>query len=299
MNERFANLLIAYFLWRLASLLASVVPLRPSYACASAVADLVFAGWREKRENAIDNIHHVFPEADEATTRRVARQSFRNYGKYLVDFIRAQKIRPQELEGKFEVEEAQWQLIEQAQAEGKGTIIAAMHFGVWDMGAALLTQRGYVINVVAERVGHNKLNQMIIASRVRQGMRVIELGRSPASIVRALRRNEILAILIDRPETENGVAIRFFGRRAVVPTGPARLALRTGAPVLPVALVRLNGVSDRVRVLIEPNLNVQRTGDEGRDVCALTEAIFMAHARVIRRFPDQWYMFRRMWEAEP
>lgn len=274
-------------------MLTKITPMRPSYFGATVIADLFFFFWREKRNNAIDNMAHVLPDADQKTVRRVARQSFRNYAKYLVDFIRAPKIRPEDVEGKIVFDN--WPAIEAAHAEGKGIIFVLMHVGNWEMGGPFLTQHGYKVNVIAETFGHDKLNDMIVTARSTRGMRVIPMEHSAIAIVRALRRNEILGILIDRPMAENGVPVRFFGSPTMVPAGPARIALRTGARVLPVALVRMRGTADKLLALLEPNLFFEPTGDEQHDVRALTEAILAAHEGFIRRFPDQWYMFRRMW----
>jgi lauroyl/myristoyl acyltransferase len=285
----------AYLLWCVATVLARIIPLRPSYLCATAVADLTFYCWQEKRENAIDNMAHVLPEADQRRVRAVAKQSFRNYAKYLVDFIRAPKIRPEDLEGK--VWFNGWETLEAARAAGKGILIVLMHFGNWELGGPVLHQRGYPVNVIAETFAHDKLNRMIVMARTTRGMHVIPLERAAFSSMRALRRNEVLGILIDRPLAENGISVQFFGALTIVPSGPARLALRTGARVIPAAVVRLNRTGDRLMALIEPNLVPPCSGDEDEDVRALTEAIMSAHEAFIRRFPDQWYMFRRMWPA--
>lgn len=285
--------MLVYLLWRLANLMARIVPLRPCYVAASLIADGTFYLWRDKREIAIDNMRQVLPEADEAMVKRVARQSFRNYAKYLIDFIRWPKIRPEDLEGKIRFDN--WEAIDAAYAEGKGVIYVLMHFGNWDMGGLLLNQRGYAVNVIAETFGHDKLNDMIVSARTTAGMRVIPMERSAIPILRVLRRNEALAILMDRPMAETGIKVRFFGRDTILPAGPARLARRTGARVLPVALVRLKGTADQLVALLDPNIRVERTNDEERDVRVLTQAILAAHERFIRRYPDQWYMFRRMW----
>ena len=112
-----------------------------------------------------------------------------------------------------------------------------------------------------------------------------------------MRRNEALAILIDTPVDSGGVEVNFFGERTMVPAGPARIALRTGARVIPVALPRASGTSDQLIAMADFDVRVTRTGDDERDVQALTQRIFAAHERFIRAYPDQWYIFRRMWPA--
>jgi lauroyl/myristoyl acyltransferase len=284
---------VAYLLWRLATFLAPLVPLRLAYRCATGIADLFFLVWREKRENAIDNMRHVLAPVDEATARRVARASFRNYAKYLVDFIRCPKLDLNELEPK--IDPIDWPAIDAAHSEGKGLIFALMHFGNWDLGGMVFSRRGYALNVVAETFKHDRLNRMVVDARKTGGMRVIPMERAAFGSLRALRNNEALAILMDRPGAQNGITVRFFGRPTVLPGGAARLALRTGARILPVAMARIDGASDRLVALLDTAFRFEPSGDDQRDVVALMEAVLAVHEGFIRQYPDQWYMFRRVW----
>lgn len=287
--------MVAYLLWRLATALIRRVPLRTAYAGAVVVADLVFLFWREKRQNAIDNMRHVLAHSGESVARRTARDSFRNYGRYLVDFARSATTSAAQLTDRVQFD--QWDIVDAAFREGKGIIFVLMHFGNWDWGGALFSQKGYILNVVAQTFEHNRLNDMVVAARTHSGMRVLPMERTALPLIRALRRNEALAILIDRPGAANGVSARFFGREAILPAGPARLALRTGARVLAVALVRLCPSDDRLKAMILSTITSERTADEEYDVKSLTETMLQAHEALIREFPDQWYMFRRMWPA--
>lgn len=284
-----------YLVWYVAAWLARKVPLRGAYLCAGLIAELVFLGWREKRENTIDNMSHVLRGADSKAIHAAAKQSFRNYAKYAVDFLRAPNLRPEDLEGKVLFKD--WDVLEAARAEGKGILIVLMHFGNWDMGGPVLSQHGYPVNVIAETMDHDRLNHMIVSARTVQGMHVIPMERSAIAILRALRRNEVLGVLIDRPMSDNGVVVNFFGSPISVPAGPARIALLTGARVFPSAMVRVRGTADRLMAVVDPSVLVERTGNDEEDVRALTEAIMAAHERIIRRYPEQWYMFRRFWPA--
>jgi lauroyl/myristoyl acyltransferase len=287
---------VAYLLWRLATAIAPHLPLRFAYLCAGGLADLFFLAWREKRENTIDNMRHVLAPTSEAAARRVARESFRNYARYLVDFIRCPSMSPEELQPR--VAEIDWPAIDSARAEGKGLIFALMHFGSWDLGGMIFSQRGYALNVVAETFKYDKLNRMVVNARTTSGMRVIPMERAALGSLRALRNNEALAVLMDRPGADHGVAVRFFGSPTVLPTGAARLALRTGARILPAGMARAERSSDRLITLLDTEFRFEPTGDNERDVVALMEALLAVHEGFIRRFPDQWYMFRRMWEPD-
>jgi KDO2-lipid IV(A) lauroyltransferase len=115
--------------------------------------------------------------------------------------------------------------------------------------------------------------------------------------IRALRRGEILALLIDTPALGNGVTVDFFGAPCEVPTGPARIALHTGARVIPAALVRIKGHDHLIQPVLDFELRYDKTDDEKADVRNLTQKIMRSLEQMVRQYPDQWFIFRPMWPA--
>ncbi len=288
--------MILYFLWRLANALGRIAPRPVAQFVARRIAELVYLVWTEKRENAIDNARHVLPDADEATVRWVAREMMRNYARYLADFIHDPTLEPERVRDLAEFD--RWEFIDEVLAEGKGLIFVLMHFGNWDSGGAFFTAHGYTLNVIAETFQHDKLNDMVVGSRRTRGMKIIPMEKSAFAIVRALRRNEALAILIDRPTPGQGVRVDFFGAPVEVPAGPARIARMTGARVVPVAFIPQRGPRPW-RTIVDTRIATPHTNDEERDVHELTQAIMHSLEQVVRAYPDQWYMFRRMWQGAP
>lgn len=291
--------MLLYLLWRLLLLLVRAAPPRLVYATAAASADFAYVVWRQKRATTIENMQRVLEDGDPTRARQLARRTFRNYARYVVDFIRTPEIDPAEVESQIEFDG--WDVMEDARAAGKGIIAVLMHFGNWDLGAPVMTRHGFPVSAVADTLRHDRLNDAIVSARSRHGVTVIpieRLERSAVSIVRVLRRNEILALLIDRPMDGAGVPVRFFGSPTTVPAGPARLALRTGARLVPLAVARLDTVGRRYVAMFERDLAFQPTGDLEADVGTLTQALIHAHERFIRRFPDQWYVFRPLWSSQ-
>lgn len=282
--------MIQYWLLRFFAV-SRLVPLRVAYWCAVAVARFAWIVLPAQREAAIENLSQAL--GNRALGKAAARRSFANYGRYLIDFIRAPKIKPEDVASKVRFD--RWDLIDEAFAPGKGVIFALMHVGNWDIGGPFLAGHGYNVNVVADTFEHDRLNEVVVQARTVRGMNVIPADRAATGIVRALRRNEILGILMDTPMTEGGVMVEFFGRPAMFPAGVAWLALRTGARVLPTAMVRLRETGDVVRPLIDFDVKIERSGDMDRDIRELTRRILQAHERFIRAYPDQWYIFRPLW----
>lgn len=280
---------------RTVSYVAARLPLPVVYTLATFIADWVFPLIRHKRRNALDNMAQVLgPDASPELVRRTVRAAVRNYARYLVDFLRAPYLTEEELARRIRVTD--WSVLDRALEGGRGVIFVGMHMGSWDMGAACLARRGYAVHAVVDTFKHPHLNEYIQSTRRRSGLQVIPVSQASRRVTRVLRRGEILGLLIDRPLEGDGVPVQFFGRTAYLPGGAAALALRTGAPVLVSAVLRRPDHS--FEGIISPAMTFEPSGDTQRDIQALTQRIVLDFEEIIRRHPDQWYMFRRMWQSK-
>ncbi|MBI2952878.1 MAG: lysophospholipid acyltransferase family protein [Chloroflexi bacterium] len=274
------------------SFLAHVLPLRISYAITVALSYVIYICWPALRKCVMANMRQVLgDDADEATVRALTRSAYRNYFKYLVDFLRFPHLSKRELEGV--IKSSGWEHLDKALESGKGVIFVGFHFGNWDLAGAMLALRGYPLNVVAESFQPAKLNDLIQRYRIEKGMKIIPLEIAARKVLRALRQNEILGLLIDRPEPASGVPVEFFDRTASVPGGAATLAVKTGAKIVLGYLVRLP--DNTFSGLISPHLDFEPTGDFAQDVQLVTQKIMDIVEECIRQYPDQWYMFQHMW----
>lgn len=270
--------------------------MRVNYFIALVAGTAGFYLWPRGRRAMLRNYSRVLRGQPRSRIRRTARASLVNYCRYLADFVRFPSLSPQQLLARCHGE-GSFAALDRALERGKGAIIVCMHFGNWDLGAGAAAARGYPVAVVAETFRDPRLDEMVVGARRRLGMTVIPMEKAGPSLVRTLHRNGLLALLIDRPIPGDGVPVQFFGETIEVPAGPARLALRSGAKVVPAAFVRRRPSSDEVETLADFGIEVERTGDTGHDIRALTQAIVSSHERFIRQHPEQWYMFREMWPA--
>ncbi|MFH1487027.1 MAG: lysophospholipid acyltransferase family protein [Chloroflexota bacterium] len=284
--------MIQYLLWRVSLLVWRIIPLKVGYRLADFVGDLTYLGWPKGRRYAIENMRRVLGiTADRRSVHEVARQSLRNYCRYLVDFIRFPLLKREDIRRKVIFDG--WDNLDLALKDGKGAIFIGLHFGNWDLAAAVAASRDYPFNVIAETFGYPPLNRLVQEARRQRGMKVIPMERAASGIVRALRRNEILALLIDRPSPEDGVLVNFFGSPTKVPSGPAVLALKTGAKLVPAGLVRLP--NDMFLGMVDQFIEISPSGNFQSDVQAVTQRIIDSLEGMVRRFPEQWFAFRRMW----
>jgi KDO2-lipid IV(A) lauroyltransferase len=275
--------------------LAQRLPLKVAYGIASPVGDLLFLLWRRGRGNAIDNMRYVLGrEAADLEVYRTAQRSFRNYMKLLVDFVRLPRTSDEEVERRVRVEG--WEHLDRALEGGKGVLLVGSHLGSWDLAGLALAARGHELCVVAERQKPPWLDRTARDWREARGIHLIFMERTLKPLFRALTRNQLVGIVVDRPLPQgDGVTVEFFGQMISWPSGPAALALRTGAQVITGYLVRT--LDGHFKGEIFPPLEFQPRGDKLEDLRRLSQEIVTLQEELIRRYPDQWYMFRRMWPS--
>jgi KDO2-lipid IV(A) lauroyltransferase len=188
--------------------------------------------------------------------------------------------------------------IEAALALGRGAIVVTPHFGNWDLAAARAVVEGFSVTAVTERFGTDSLNRRVIQSRQRAGVTVVPVGVTAGkTILSALRRNEVVALVCDLPGPGRNVTVRICGQTASVPAGPALLALRSAAPIVPILCRRLP--DDRHRLEIKPALSLPRQAGTDAGVEAVAQAILDCFEADLRATPEQWYLFSRMWQEQP
>ena len=279
-----------YWTLRLTIWVLGRVPLRVSYAIARAGGIATFYLWPGGRRRCIRNMLHV-TGGDPARSRALARRSFAYYVVYLVDFLRFGTMSPGDVLKRVDFDE--WSRIDEERA-GNGIIMVTMHFGNWDFAGAAIAEHGVPISVVADTFAHRGTNDLIIGAREGLGMHIVPADRMATGILRALRSDDVVALLIDIPQGQSGVEVESFDGTVSVPDGPARLALRTGAVLMTGGVVRLGPTSPRFEGMAK-RVPFAASGDQERDVRDLTQATMRQLEEMVRRNPDQWYIFRSLW----
>jgi lauroyl/myristoyl acyltransferase len=176
-------------------------------------------------------------------------------------------------------------------------ILALPHIGGFDFAAAWLAGRGLPPAVVVESVEPPELFEWFADVRRAIGMEVIPLGPEAATgVIRALRENRVVCLLADRDIVGDGMPVEFFGETTTLPAGPATLALRTGAALIPTAVYfRPHG---RHFVRICPPLPVERRGRLREDVARVTQDLARRFEELVRMAPEQWHVMQPNWPSD-
>ncbi len=186
--------------------------------------------------------------------------------------------------------------IDEALARGRGVIVVGAHIGSIALAVQALAVRYSVIGVV-EEVKPPELLHFWLTQRSALGLRLVAAGPEAVRVLlTALRRNEVVVIVSDKDVNGTGAHVDFFGKEAMLPDGPAALALRTGAVMLSATTWRR--ADGRIEARVEAPLAVARTGDAAADRRALTQAVAGRLEYHVASHPEQWTVFEQRWPAE-
>jgi KDO2-lipid IV(A) lauroyltransferase len=249
------------------------------------------------RERARTNMRIVFPDWSDAQLDTLLSQTFREMGRIVAEWARHSRLSPEALLDRAEF--AGIEHVAKALARGRGALVVTAHYGNWELIPSAARHRFPHVEVVTTgRTLDNPWVQEMVASRRNQGGGVV-LERDTAEIIRALRRNAVVGMLVDlrRSRKRGGILVPFLGRRAWTTHGPATIARRTGAALIPAFTRRILGVRHRIEFL--PEIPPPRGGDLRADTAAATAALNDALASFIRAEPSAWLWVHRRWRGSP
>lgn len=280
-----------YILYRIGQFIALTLPLKIAYKIAIFFSDLHYIFADKDRWAVKENLKVIFPEKSDREIRKIRIRMFRNFAKYLVDFFRFSKLDVKYIKRNIQIENIHY--LDEALSKGKGAIALSAHLGNWELGGVVVPLLEYPLWAVALPHKDWRVNNFFNFQRESKGLKVIPLGKAVRLCLNILKENKIVALVGDRDFTEKGVVLDFFGRPTFLPEGPAAFSLKTGAVIVPVFMVR--NKDDTFTLRIEKPLEFTPTDNKNND---LTELIIRYKTIIedyIRKYPDQWYMFRKFW----
>lgn len=283
--------MVNYFLYRLGQLLALNLPLKIAYKIAVLLSDLRYLFARQDRRTVKENLKIIFPQKSEQEIKQIRKMMFRNFAKYLVDFFRFSKLDLTYIKENIKIENKEY--LDAALSQGKGVIALTAHLGNWELGGVVISLLGYPFSAVALPHKNKMVDNFFNYQRQTKDVKVIPLGRSVKQCLDVFKKNEVLGLVGDRDFTEKGIILDFFGRPSLFPEGTAAFSLKTSAVIVPGFMVR--NKDDSFTLRFEKPLESINTGDKYSDLKQLVTQYKTIFEDYIKRYPDQWYMFRRFW----
>lgn len=269
---------------------AGVMPRRLGHALFGSLGLFCYRFLTRPRRAAMANLRLVYGE--EYTDRQlgeIAKQSFANLGKFAFDAINIGKYTPEDLANIVEVTGRHH--LDAVLAKGAGVVAITGHIGNWELMGAYWAGMGYPLTALATRVRDSRLDDLLLRIRRSAGLKILERSKGLLSAFRCLRRGEMLGVLMDLDTSVESLTVDFLGHPAKTPVGPAKLASRTGAGVVPMALLMKSDGTYRLDVR-EP-LRLNGDGALADDVARCS----MAVEEFIRLEPTQWAWMHRRWKS--
>jgi Kdo2-lipid IVA lauroyltransferase/acyltransferase len=261
------------------------------------VALFTFLLFRRLRRIAEENLSMAFPEFNEAQRKKVCRGVFKNFGRLLGEFSQLAKLDRGNI-SEVVVYDG-FENYAESMRRGKGTLFLTAHFGAWELCPYAQAVYGHPLKFVVRPIDNPRIDQLINRVRTLSGNQIIEKKSSLKEILKALRNNEAIGILIDQNTTlDAGVFVPFFNVAACTTTSVATIALRTKATVVPGFLVWDDKLRKH-RLRFEPPATLIETGNLQADIEANTAAFNLILEDLVRKYPDQWLWVHRRWKTRP
>lgn len=300
---------LPYLAFRAGETLTGLLPNRLVDGIAATTGSLILRLRPSRFDGLRDNLRHVLPELGDRELERVVRANVRNLARSWADVLRMQH-HPDFLAARVfpvNVENMTGPL-----ERGRGVVIVSLHLGRWEVGLAGWNHRFGRMSLLAEAVEPAELFEHILAARSAMGVTVIPIDTAairrsddPAEarrlgaaairdVYRTLKANGMVAMAMDRDLIGNGTRLPFFGAEASIPVGVVEVAMRTGAAIVPVILLR---AGDAVVAPCWPEIEYDVAADRDTEVKRVAAEVLRIFERVIAEHPDQWHVLDPIWPA--
>ncbi len=284
--------MISYWFYKISEAIALLIPLRMAYVLAKILSGVYYIFAFRDRRMVTDNLKVIFPLKGGREIASIRFRVFRNFAKYLVDFLRFKKLDKKYISNNVKI--INLESVKEGLRRGRGVILLTAHLGNWELGGMVISQLGYSLLTVALAHKSPKVDRFFNDKRESKGMEVLPLGKAAKGCLRGLRHNRLLALVGDRDFTDKGRVTDFFGKPAILPEGAAVLSLQTGAVIIPGFMLR--NKDDSFSLIFEKPLEFNLSMNRDNDLNNIISKYKSVFEEYIRAYPDQWYMFRRFWK---
>ena len=282
--------------WALVRLLG-LLPRRAARGIGAGVGALAYRILPRLRSVGTKNLEIAFPEWSEAQRQEVLRKLYRNLGWELAEFCQMPGYTQENTRSFLRYDGLERYVA--ARDKGKGVLIVTGHLGAWELSSFYHSLMGHPMSMVIRRLDNAKVDQLVNGIRCLHGNRVLHKDDFARGLLGAMRHGESVGILMDTNMTPpQGVFVPYFGRLACTASGLARVALKTGATVLP-GFMLWEDAEQKYVLHFGEEIVFDRTGDDEVDTVANTAKCTAAIEAYVRQYPDQWLWVHRRWKTRP
>ena len=282
---------LLYFAAVTAKIVIQILPRKLALSLGRAGGAVTWRMLSRERKKTLRHLEMVFENA--VARYKIGKRLFQNLGMNLVEWFQMPRLNRKKINSIVRITGRE--KIDQVLRWGKGGIILTGHFGNWEYLAAYFLWNGYGGAVLARKIYFAPLNRLMLSLRGVSGVGTIWRDGSVRSMIKVLKKNNLLGILPDQnTDKVDGVYINFLGRQAYTPTGPVSLALATGAAIIPCFIVREGGYH---HIYVEQPINMIEGKDKEETIRLNTESWSAVMEKYIRKYPDQWVWMHKRWRT--
>jgi len=249
------------------------------------------------RRVGMRNLEIAFPQMQEKQRARIVRQLFVGFGRHLAEFCMFPRYTEENARGVAVYDG--FENYAAARDAGRGVLLLTAHLGAWEIGSFVHSIFGHPIKIVVRRLDNEKVDALVERYRTLHGNETFAKEDFARGLLAAMKAGETVGILMDTNMTPpQGVFVDFFGKLACTASGMARVALRSGAAVVP-AFTIWDKKLEKYRVRFDPALQLVSTGDDDADAISNTALFNRVIQDYVTRYPEQWLWVHRRWKTRP
>ena len=280
-----------YYIFVTLGPILACLPFKIGYLVARVVADSVYIMSPGLRRSIADNMRHVMGnDVDDSRLQHYVRGVLRNAARNYFDLIKAPRMKLQDIEKRIHING--WDNMQNAINKGKGVIIVSAHLGSFDMTAHILAAKSVEAIILVETQEPKALLDHVVSLRKSKGLEIVPIYLGVLRLIlRALSKGKTIGLMCDRDLDGDGKETEFFGETTTLPYGAVRIAMRTGASIVPAFNIRRDG--NQYDVFFEPALDLVDPGDGA--VEKNMAMVISAMERYISMCPEQWVVLSPIW----
>ena len=283
-----------YLLYLFAWKLIAVLPEKSAYKLADYVSDRIYKKNGKGIKRLRGNYGRVMPEYSPQKLEELTKLGMRSYLRYWFDTFRLSKWSKNRIISTTQV--IRENLLRDPIQSKHGCIVALPHAGNWDHAAAYFCSTGITLTAVVEKLKPEAIFKKFLAYRQSIGIEAISHKEKTIPILtQRLQAGKLIALVADRDMSRNGIEVNFFGKTSKMPSGPAILAIKTGAPLI-TAYVRYT--PGGIEIIFDETLKPTNSGSEEEQIKIITQSMADNFAKRIKENPVDWHMLQRIWVDE-
>ncbi len=273
----------------------NLLPYRVGFSFGGTIGKITFHILPKEKRKTLLHLRLAFGnEKSDREIRQIGQAVFENYGKTVAELGLIDKI-VKHFDGF--VTASGYEHFDKALATGKGVVVTIAHFGNWEVMGGYTALKGYPCTVIAKKIYFEKYDRLLVGLREKMKVKTIYRDDSARSMLGVLRKNGMLGFVVDQDvQSVEGVFVNFFNRPAFTPTAPVRFALASGAPIIPVFIIRRGF---RHHMIVEPAIELAQSNDKDEDVRVNTQKWVSVQEKYIRKYPELWVWNHKRWKTTP